>query len=546
MSTPDSEEVASLRRQLAEAHAKISCLTAASEIRNNSILQHQHHQCISRNNSHKKGGSTPVTHPIPPLSRTSSRSSSSSTCSSLASASQTVTMRETAEGVRYHQDPSSSTEAQRHHGGDREAASVSQDVADCPLSPSQSVVTGHTLQQQQLELEQHTMQSLLAECRFLRLQVQVMKKRFLPIVAIVSYSLGASVTASSTYDNGGGGGGRGTQGAKISTSSTNETAGSAVSYEITVDYHYYHETYRRMLKMDREAERQRRIHQPLNNNSSNSYTSVQRSSSLRISRANTSGSPLQRALHDNNNNCIITISAPEATAADLTSRAGGVDADEHMRKPSPNENGHDRSDGEAEGGSFHSQSIVSNPTAASTPPRGHEGGDPSHNSSTERNRVSSGTSATWSQQQQSRIRNFNNSHSYSKTSANDHQYQLQRQAPYAIFRTYTEFRYLHDQLTAYIDAQLRSQSYLKRQNSNNSLQRQRREMAPRIEYKEQLPVFPKRKGLFGSTNNDMASIEKRRMDLQLYLRQLLASTTVRESHLMKNFLSPQPDLPLSK
>ena len=77
---------------------------------------------------------------------------------------------------------------------------------------------------------------------------------------------------------------------------------------------------------------------------------------------------------------------------------------------------------------------------------------------------------------------------------------------YAVYRRYSEFRSLHDQLEANFKD-------------------------------ESLPRFPRRQGLFGSTNTSKQSIERRRKDLQTYIRQLVASDEVRSSAQVKSFFA---------
>lgn len=75
---------------------------------------------------------------------------------------------------------------------------------------------------------------------------------------------------------------------------------------------------------------------------------------------------------------------------------------------------------------------------------------------------------------------------------------------YAIYRRYSEFRSLHAKLEAMFKD-------------------------------ENLPRFPGRQFLFKSTNHDKAAIERRRRDLQIYIRQLVASDDVRASDPVKQF-----------
>lgn len=77
---------------------------------------------------------------------------------------------------------------------------------------------------------------------------------------------------------------------------------------------------------------------------------------------------------------------------------------------------------------------------------------------------------------------------------------------YALYRRYSEFKKLHEQV----------QSECKG---------------------EAIPVFPGRKGLFGSTNNDKKAIDKRRQELEVFLRQLVASDTIRKSRAVKEFFA---------
>ena len=84
---------------------------------------------------------------------------------------------------------------------------------------------------------------------------------------------------------------------------------------------------------------------------------------------------------------------------------------------------------------------------------------------------------------------------------------------YAVYRRYSEFRALHDKL---------EQAFKE----------------------EHLPKFPGRQGLFRSTNTSRQAIERRRKELQTYIRQLVASDDVRNSELVRNFfaqLSLEPD-----
>jgi hypothetical protein len=77
---------------------------------------------------------------------------------------------------------------------------------------------------------------------------------------------------------------------------------------------------------------------------------------------------------------------------------------------------------------------------------------------------------------------------------------------YAVYRRYSEFKALH----THLENQFRD---------------------------EHLPKFPGRQGLFRSTNNNRAAIERRRKELQTYIRQLVASDDVRNSALLKNFFA---------
>ena len=78
---------------------------------------------------------------------------------------------------------------------------------------------------------------------------------------------------------------------------------------------------------------------------------------------------------------------------------------------------------------------------------------------------------------------------------------------YAVYRRYSEFRALHDRLEKEFGKE------------------------------ELLPRFPGRKGLFGSTNVDKDAIERRRRELELYIRQLVASDTIRKSTAVTEFFA---------
>jgi hypothetical protein len=77
---------------------------------------------------------------------------------------------------------------------------------------------------------------------------------------------------------------------------------------------------------------------------------------------------------------------------------------------------------------------------------------------------------------------------------------------YAVYRRYSEFRKLHQDVT--------------------------------LAFKEEhLPVFPGRAGFFRSTNHDRSAIEKRQKELQTYIRQLVASDDVRNHSIVTNFFA---------
>jgi hypothetical protein len=77
---------------------------------------------------------------------------------------------------------------------------------------------------------------------------------------------------------------------------------------------------------------------------------------------------------------------------------------------------------------------------------------------------------------------------------------------YAVYRRYSEFKALHDRVAK--------------------------------EFKEEgLPRFPGRKGLFGSTNHSPGAIERRRKELEVYIRQLVCSDAVRRSPPVREFFA---------
>uniref|UniRef100_A0A6U4YAE1 PX domain-containing protein n=1 Tax=Neobodo designis TaxID=312471 RepID=A0A6U4YAE1_NEODS len=78
---------------------------------------------------------------------------------------------------------------------------------------------------------------------------------------------------------------------------------------------------------------------------------------------------------------------------------------------------------------------------------------------------------------------------------------------YAVYRRYSEFRALHERLEH------------------------------DFKDKELLPRFPGRQGLFRSTNNNSKAIERRKRELQTYIRQLVASDEVRNSQHVRNFFA---------
>ena len=78
---------------------------------------------------------------------------------------------------------------------------------------------------------------------------------------------------------------------------------------------------------------------------------------------------------------------------------------------------------------------------------------------------------------------------------------------YAVYRRYSEFRALHDRI--------------EKEFSKDEL----------------LPRFPGRKGLWGKTNEDKDAIERRRKELELYIRQLVQSDRVRKSAAVTDFFA---------